>query len=63
LQLRRSIARRSARTDCYISAGRVNLQKSEISAGVAQQRTETAIYREVTGKRPNKKKRRAVRAW
>jgi hypothetical protein len=38
-------------------------QKSEISGGVAQQQAETAIYRKVTGKRPNKKRRRPVLAW
>jgi hypothetical protein len=52
-----------ARTDCYIGLSRINRQKSEISAGVAQQQAETAIYRKVTGKRPNKKRRRAVSAW
>jgi hypothetical protein len=50
-----------ARTDCYIGLSRINRQKSEISAG-AQQQAETAIYRKVTGKRPNKKRRRAVPA-
>jgi hypothetical protein len=49
-----------ARTDCYIGLSRINRQKSEISAGVAQQQAETAIYRKVTGKLPNKKRRRAV---
>jgi hypothetical protein len=52
-----------ARTDCYIGLSRINRQKSEISAGVAQQQAETAIYRKVTGKRPNKKRRRALPAW
>jgi hypothetical protein len=51
-----------ARTDCYIGLSRINRQKSEISAGVAQQQAETAIYRKVTGNRPNKKRRRAVPA-
>ena len=51
-----------ARTDCYIGLGRINRQKSEIAAGVAQQQAETAIYRKVTGKRLNKKRRRAVPA-
>jgi hypothetical protein len=51
-----------ARTDCYIGLSRINRQKSEISAGIAQQQTETAIYRNVTGKRPNKKRRCAVPA-
>jgi hypothetical protein len=49
-----------ARTDCYIGLSRINRQKSEISAGVAQQQAETATYRKVTGKLPNKKRRRAV---
>jgi hypothetical protein len=39
------------RTDCYVGLSRINRQKSEISAGVAQQQAETAIYRKVTGKR------------
>jgi hypothetical protein len=52
-----------ARTDCYIGLSRINRQKSEISAGVAQQQAETATYRKVTGKRPNKKRRRAAPAW
>src|SRR5262249_25946248 len=52
-----------ARTDCYIGLSRINRQKSEISAGVARQEAETAIYRKVTGKRPNKKRRRMVLAW
>jgi hypothetical protein len=38
------------RADCYIGLSRINRQKSEISAGVAQQQAETAIYRKVTGK-------------
>lgn len=49
-----------ARTDCYIGLSRINRQKSEISGGVAQQQAETATYRKVTGKLPNKKRRRAV---
>lgn len=52
-----------ARTDCYIGLSRINRQKSEIASGVAQQQAETAIYRKVIGKRPNKKRRRAVSAW
>ena len=52
-----------ARTDCYIGLSRINRQKSEISAGVAQQQAETAIYRKVTGKRANNKRRRTVPAW
>jgi hypothetical protein len=51
------------RTDCYIGLSRINRQKSEISSGVAQQQAATAIYRKVTGKRLNKKRRRAVSAW
>ena len=39
-----------ARTDCYIGLSRVNRQRSEISAGVTQQQTESAIYRKVTSK-------------
>jgi hypothetical protein len=52
-----------ARTDCYIGLSRVDRQKSEIFAGVAQQQAETAIYRKLIGKRSNKKRRRAVPAW
>jgi hypothetical protein len=51
------------RTDCYIGLSRINRQNSEISAGVAEQQAETAIYRKVTGRRPNKKRRHAVPAW
>jgi len=52
-----------ARTDCYIGLSRINRQESEISAGVAQQQAETAVYRKVTGKRANDKRRRTVPAW
>ena len=51
-----------ARTDCYIGLSRINRQKSEIAAGVAQQQTNTAIYRNVIGTRP-KKKHPAPPAW
>jgi hypothetical protein len=51
-----------ARTDCYIGLSRIERQKAEISAGVAQQQTDRAIYREVTGKPPKKKTRR-VAPW
>jgi hypothetical protein len=55
---------RPARTDCYIGLSCINRQKAAISAGVGQQQqAETAIYRKVTGKLPNKKRRRAVSAW
>jgi len=52
-----------ARADCYIGLNRINRQKSEISFGVARQEAEAAIYRMVTRKRPNKKRRRAVPVW
>ena len=52
-----------ARTDCFIGLSRINRQESEFSAGVAQQQAETAIYRLMTDKRPNKKRRRTVPAW
>jgi hypothetical protein len=52
-----------ARTDCYIGLGRINRQKSEISAGVARQEAKTAIYYKVTGKRADNKRRRTVPAW
>jgi len=52
-----------ARTDCYIGLSHINRQKSEISVGVARQEAETAIYCMVTGKRPSKKRRRAVPVW
>jgi hypothetical protein len=51
-----------ARTDCYIGLSRINRQKSDIATGVAQQQTDTAIYRNVTRTRP-KKKRPAPPAW
>jgi len=44
------------RTDCYIGLSYINRQKSEISAGVAQQQAETAIYRKVTGKRSRRER-------
>lgn len=44
------------RTDCYIGLSHINRQKSEISAGVAQQQAETAIYRKVTGKRSRRER-------
>ena len=46
--------------DCYIGLSRINRQKSEISAGVAQQQAATTIYRKVTGKRANNTRRRTV---
>lgn len=49
-----------ARTDCYIGLSRINRQKSEIFAGVAQEQAGAATYRKVTGKLPNKKRRRAA---
>ena len=45
-----------ARIDCYIGLSRINRQKSETSAGVAQQQAETAIYRKVTGKRARRER-------
>jgi hypothetical protein len=51
------------RTDCYIGLSRINRQKSDITADVVQQQAETAIYRKVTGKRANNKRRRTVPAW
>jgi hypothetical protein len=44
------------RTDCYIGLSHINRQKSGISAGVAQQQAETAIYRKVTGKRSRRER-------
>ena len=58
-----SIPAGPARTDCYIGLSRIDRQKAEISAGVAQQQTDRAIYREVTGKTLKKKTRRAAPAW
>ena len=52
-----------ARTDCYIGLSRINRQKSEISAGVAQQQTDSAIYRQVTDTRAKTKGRRSMPAW
>jgi hypothetical protein len=48
-----------ARTDCYIGLSRISRQKSEIAVGTAQQRTDSAIYRQLTGRRPNTKWHRA----
>ena len=45
-----------ARTDCYIGLSRINRQKSDIAAGVARQRIDRAIYRNVAGTRPRKKR-------
>ena len=53
----------AARTDCYIGLSRINRQRSEISAGVARQQGDTAIYRNVTGQRPQKKRHRAADDW
>jgi hypothetical protein len=44
-----------ARTDCYIGLSRIGRQNSEIAASVAQQQTDRAIYRSVTGRSPSKK--------
>jgi hypothetical protein len=50
-----------ARTDCYIGLGRIGRQNPEIAAGVAQQQTDSAIYRSVTGRSPKKKVYRTLR--
>ena len=65
LQWLNQIARRFllGQHDCYIGLSRINRQESEISAGVAEQQAETAVYRKVTGKRANNKRRRTVPAW
>jgi hypothetical protein len=47
-----------ARTDCYIGLSRINRQNSDIAAGVAQQQTDRAICRSVTGRSPRKNVRR-----
>jgi hypothetical protein len=49
-----------ARTDCYIGLSHINRQRSAIAAGAAQQQTNRAIYRQVTGMRPKTKRHRAV---
>ena len=46
-----------ARTDCYIGLSRINRQKSEIAAGVAQQKKDIARYYQVT--RQHRKTRRS----
>jgi hypothetical protein len=51
-----------ARTDCYIGLSRIYRQKSEIAAGVARQKSDTAIFRNVTGDRTRKKGQRTVPA-
>ena len=43
-----------ARTDCYIGLARIHRQQSDIAAGVAQQQSDAAIYRRVTGTRARK---------
>jgi hypothetical protein len=50
-----------ARTDCYIGLSRIARQNSEIAASVAQQQTDRAIYRSVTGSSPKKKMYRTLR--
>ena len=45
------------RTDYYIGLSRINHQKSDIFAGVEQQKKNNARYRQVTGKHVNKKRR------
>ena len=50
-----------ARTDCYIGLSRIARQNSEIAAGVAQQQTDRAIYRSVTGRSSKKKLDRTLR--
>jgi hypothetical protein len=42
------------------SLGRINSAKSEIAAGAAQQQTDSAIYRQLTGRRPKAKWHRAL---
>jgi hypothetical protein len=49
------------RTDCYIGLSRINRQKAEIAAGIAQQQTDRAIYRSVTGISPKTKVHRKLR--
>jgi len=48
-----------ARTDCYIGLSLINRQQPEIAAGVARQRTDSAVYRQLTGRRPKPKWHRA----
>ena len=48
------------RTDCYIGLSLINRQKCEIATSAAQQQTDSAIYRQLTGKRPRVKWYRAV---
>jgi hypothetical protein len=52
-----------ARTDCYIGLSRLYRQKSELAADVARQQASGAIYRQVTGARPNTDALRSVPAW
>jgi hypothetical protein len=49
-----------ARTDCYIGLGRISRQKSDIAASTAQQNAESATYHQLTGRRSNAKRHRAV---
>ncbi len=41
-----------ARSDCFIGVARLNRQKFEVAAGVARQRTDAAVLRQVTRTRP-----------
>ena len=43
-------------TDCYIALSRINKQKAELAATTARQQSDAATLRQVTGKRPKKKR-------
>ena len=49
-----------ARTNCYIGLSQINRQKSEIAGGAAQQQTDSAIYRQLTGRSPKTKWHRGL---
>lgn len=48
------------RTDCYIALSRINRQKAELAATIARQQADAATLRQVTGKRPKKKRQRSA---
>jgi hypothetical protein len=44
-----------ARTDCYIGLSQIHRENSGIAAGVAQQQSDIAVYRRLTGTHPRTK--------
>jgi hypothetical protein len=50
-----------ARTDCYIGLGRISQGRSDIAAGAARVQSDTARYRQVTGKSPKQQRRHVTK--